>query len=222
MLVTHPTHPNLTLIENNHLTGVLSHMRDKECPDDEFARYADQLAIGLGWEAFSQDKLIYNRIKTPVSSMRAPMPTNNPRYLIPILGAGLALAQPIRQFVMPNAKIGMLAASRDEETLKATIHYRRLHGESKEAIAWFTDPMLATGDSGESAIEIVSQIPGWVEMNLLTVMASLEAVERLGRSHPNLRIYTLSIEELLPNGYLKPGLGDFGDRWAGLVPVKMT
>ena len=50
----------------------------------------------------------------------------------------------------------------------------------------------------------------------LFVVAAPEGVKKLQDAHPDIDIYTASLDEKLnENGYIVPGLGDAGDRLFG-------
>jgi len=48
------------------------------------------------------------------------------------------------------------------------------------------------------------------------LIAAPEGVEKMHREHPEIPVYTASLDrELNSNGYILPGLGDAGDRTFG-------
>ena len=48
------------------------------------------------------------------------------------------------------------------------------------------------------------------------LLAAPEGIERLGKAHPDVEIWTAAIDEKLnDHGYIVPGLGDAGDRMFG-------
>ena len=77
------------------------------------------------------------------------------------------------------------------------------------------DPMLATGGSAEQTIEAVYEA-GANKVDFLCIVAAPEGVARLESRYPDLRIFAGSLDrELDENKYIRPGLGDFGDRLYG-------
>jgi uracil phosphoribosyltransferase len=74
------------------------------------------------------------------------------------------------------------------------------------------DPLLATGDTLCAAIERLKELEVG-SIRCLNLLASPQGLERMAHLHPDVEIYTLSIEKgLNERGYLLPGLGDAGDR----------
>ena len=75
--------------------------------------------------------------------------------------------------------------------------------------------MLATGGSMEATITMLKQA-GCREIKALVLVAAPEGIERVLKAHPDVKIYTASIDERLNHdGYIIPGLGDAGDRIFG-------
>jgi uracil phosphoribosyltransferase len=77
------------------------------------------------------------------------------------------------------------------------------------------DPMLATGNSAIAAIDAIKKA-GARSVSLICLVAAPQGIETLHREHPDVTIYTASIDrELNDRGYIVPGLGDAGDRLYG-------
>ena len=77
------------------------------------------------------------------------------------------------------------------------------------------DPMLATGGSMIATIDLLKRA-GCQDIRALVLVAAPEGIEAVEKAHPDVTIYTASIDERLnENGYIIPGLGDAGDRIFG-------
>ena len=77
------------------------------------------------------------------------------------------------------------------------------------------EPMLATGGSLSWAVGKVIE-SGATDVRCLCVVAAPEGVERMNREHPNVRIFAASLDrDLNDSFYIRPGLGDMGDRLFG-------
>jgi uracil phosphoribosyltransferase len=75
--------------------------------------------------------------------------------------------------------------------------------------------MLATGNSSVAAIDRLKN-EGAKELRLLCLLAAPEGVARMKEAHPDVPIFTASLDEKLNEcGYIVPGLGDAGDRIFG-------
>ena len=77
------------------------------------------------------------------------------------------------------------------------------------------DPMLATGNSASAALSRVKEEEP-SSIRFLCLLAAPEGVKALHKAHPDVEIWTASLDEKLnEKGYIMPGLGDAGDRIYG-------
>jgi uracil phosphoribosyltransferase len=75
--------------------------------------------------------------------------------------------------------------------------------------------MLATGGSGTQAIARLKRA-GAKRIRFTCLVAAPEGVEVLRAAHPDVEIITATVDRCLDdNGYIRPGLGDAGDRIFG-------
>jgi uracil phosphoribosyltransferase len=57
---------------------------------------------------------------------------------------------------------------------------------------------------------------GVTQIKFVCLLAAPEGIEAFARAHPDVPIYTGAVDrELDSNGYIRPGLGDAGDRFYG-------
>ena len=78
-----------------------------------------------------------------------------------------------------------------------------------------TDPMLATANSAVAAVERLKE-RGAKDIRFVCLLAAPEGIAKLRGEHPDVSIWTASIDERLnDHGYIVPGLGDAGDRMYG-------
>ncbi len=138
--------------------------------------------------------------------------------LVTILRAGLPLNAGVQK-VFPNAEVGFLAMSRNEETLKATVDYIALP-DLKNRTLILTDTMLATGGSLIDAIKIVEQY-GPKKIIIVAAIASEPGIARIRQYDPTIKIFAAAVDPLLNDkGYIIPGLGDAGDRSYGKKEIQ--
>jgi uracil phosphoribosyltransferase len=117
--------------------------------------------------------------------------------------------------LIPVARVGFVGVYRDERTLEPVEYYCKLPGDLAERDVLVLDPMLATGGSASAAIALCKD-RGAVRISLLSVVAAREGLVRVHDAHPDVTVYTASLDrELNEHGYILPGLGDAGDRLFG-------
>jgi uracil phosphoribosyltransferase len=77
------------------------------------------------------------------------------------------------------------------------------------------DPMLATGNSAAAAVARVKQA-GATQIRFACLLAAPEGIAAFHAQHPDVPVYTGCVDRGLDgHGYIRPGLGDAGDRIYG-------
>lgn len=134
--------------------------------------------------------------------------------LVPILRAGLGMLPGVLELI-PAAKVGVVGLQRDEATLQPVGYYEKLTGRMDERTAIILDPMLATGGSLVATVDLL-KAAGCTRIKGLFLVAAPEGLRALEARHPDVEVYTASIDERLNEvGYILPGLGDAGDKIFG-------
>ncbi|MDR2892556.1 MAG: uracil phosphoribosyltransferase [Deltaproteobacteria bacterium] len=134
--------------------------------------------------------------------------------VVPILRAGIGMLDGFTDMI-PGAKISIVGFFRNEETLEPVQYYVKLAKDIKEREAIILDPMLATGGTTVATIDLLKKA-GCTKVKGLFLVAAPEGVERVLTAHPDMEIYTASLDKQLnEKGYILPGLGDAGDKIFG-------
>jgi len=192
----------------------LTIMRDKNTGTRDFRELTHEVSQLLGYEAMRNIRTELVDIETPVAPTKSPVLSGRKLALIPILRAGLAMADAIADFV-PNAKIGHIGMYRDPETHLPVEYYCKLPTDIETRDVFVLDPMLATGGSAIAAIDLL-KTRGATNIKFVCILAAPEGLAKLRTAHPDVEIYTASIDEKLnDHQYIVPGLGDAGDRIFG-------
>lgn len=136
--------------------------------------------------------------------------------LVPILRAGVGMLPGVLEMI-PAAKVSVVGIKRDEATLQAVPYYENLV-DMEDRIALILDPMLATGGTLIATIDMLKKA-GVRRIKGLFLVAAPEGLRALEAAHPDVEVYTASIDDRLnESGYILPGLGDAGDRIFGTKP----
>lgn len=205
---------NIHVISHPLVQHKLTIMRDKETGTKAFRELTHELSQLLGYEAMRNIRTELIDIETPVAKTKSPVLAGRKLALIPILRAGLAMADAIADFV-PNAKIGHIGMYRDPETHLPIEYYCKLPSDIEVRDVFVLDPMLATGGSAILAIDAL-KARGASNIKFVCILAAPEGVAKVQAAHPDVAIYTASIDEKLnDHQYIVPGLGDAGDRIFG-------
>ncbi|MBK4784363.1 MAG: uracil phosphoribosyltransferase [Pantoea sp. Pent] len=138
--------------------------------------------------------------------------------VVPILRAGLGMMEGVLEHV-PSARISVVGVYRDEETLEPVPYFQKLVSNIEERMALVVDPMLATGGSMIATIDLLKKAGCnsiKVLVLVLVLVAAPEGIAALEKAHPDVELYTASIDQgLNEKGYIIPGLGDAGDKIFG-------
>lgn len=134
--------------------------------------------------------------------------------VVPILRAGLGMMEGVLENV-PSARISVVGIYRDKITLEPVPYFQKLVSNIDERMALVVDPMLATGGSMIATIDLLKN-SGCHSIKILVLVAAPEGIAALEKVHPDVELYTASIDQKLnEHGYIMPGLGDAGDKIFG-------
>jgi len=138
--------------------------------------------------------------------------------LVPILRAGLGMVE-MAADILPLARVYHIGIYRDEETHLPVSYYNRLPEQLTDDVLYMIDPMLATAGSATATATFLKD-RGARNIVFLGLIAAPEGVQRMADEHPDVPIYVARLDRQLDeNKYIRPGLGDAGDRLFGTVPA---
>lgn len=205
---------NAIVLNNPIIQHKLSIIRNKNTGTKEFREIIGELSTFLCYEAMSDAVLEDVEIETPICKTMSKQLNENNYAFVPILRAGTGMLDGL-QNVIPNAKIGHIGLYRNEETLKPIKYYYKMPSDISNREVIVLDPMLATGGSACDAISMLKD-DGVEKIKFISIISAPEGIRKLEELHPDVQIYTASIDEYLNDiGYIVPGLGDAGDRIFG-------
>lgn len=205
---------HLNIINHPLIQHKLTLMRRKETPSSTFRQLLWEISMLLAYEITQDLPLVDVNIDTPLCRTRSSILAGKKLALISILRAGNGLLDGILE-VIPAARVGFVGMYRNEETLEPIEYYCKVPAELEDRLVIAVDPMLATGNSSVAAIDRLKK-EGAKDLRLLCLLAAPEGVSRMKDTHPDVSIYTASLDEKLNDmGYIIPGLGDAGDRMFG-------
>jgi len=117
--------------------------------------------------------------------------------------------------VIPGARVGHIGLYRDPKTLIAVEYYFKMPHEMHERDAIVLDPMLATGNSAVAAVDRLKETNP-KSIRFVCLIAAPEGLKHFHDNHPDVPVYAAAVDRQLDeHGYIRPGLGDAGDRIFG-------
>lgn len=189
-------------------------MRQSSLSTKSFRELAQEIAALLTYEAAKDLPLEPNEVEGWSGPTQVERLAGKKITVVPILRAGIGMLDGVLSLI-PGARVSVVGIARNEETLQAHTYLERLVSELDQRQALIVDPMLATGGSMVATIDLLKQA-GCKEIRALVLVAAPEGIRRVTEAHPDVAIYTASIDERLnEDGYIIPGLGDAGDRIFG-------
>ena len=206
----------LHIVNHPLITHKLSIMRNKKTGSKDFREMLNEIAMLMGYELTRDLPLEEIPIETPLTKMKAKMISGKKLAIVPILRAGLGMVDGLLDLI-PVAKVGHIGLYRDPETHLPVEYYCKLPPDIHNRIVILVDPMLATGGSAVDALNML-KAKGCCNIRFMCLVAAPEGVKKVQDAHPDVDIYTASLDECLnEHAYIVPGLGDAGDRIFGTL-----
>ena len=203
----------LTVIEHPVLADRLAVMRNRDTTYAEFRQALYEAAAIMAVEVARDLPLKQVEIDTPLERTKG-FRLRDEVAVVPVLRAGLGMVEGFLR-LLPDARVGHVGIHRDEEEHVPIGYYERLPRGLPEARVYLLDPMLATGGSAVSALDKLKEA-GARQLELVCLVAAPEGLKAVEDEHPGVRIWTAAVDrELDENAYIRPGLGDAGDRVFG-------
>lgn len=203
----------LTILNHPLIEHKMTIIRNKETGGKEFRETVSEIGMLITYEVSRGFKTIPTTVVTPLQEVKSYV-LKKPVVIVPILRAGLGMVEGVHR-IIPNAKIGHIGLYRDEETFEAITYFSKLPEEITHGHVLVVDPMLATGGSAISAINILKE-KGAKDIRFIGIVGCPEGVAKLHETHPDVQIFLAAMDSHLnEKGYIVPGLGDCGDRLFG-------
>lgn len=215
---------NLHRVKHPLIDCLVTKLRDHRTGRAEFTQALNDVSSLLTLEAARQLETQIYGVETPLDGAIG-VRTVEPTTVVPILRAGLGMLDGFLWW-LPDSRVGFIGIERGEFKKVYShepytghhVYYKKLPHFEKESRIYVLDPMLATGGSACEALSFLksegaSQV---TQVSLLSVVAAPEGLEMVQERHPDVDIFVAAIDRCLDeNFYIRPGLGDAGDRVFG-------
>lgn len=206
---------NLRLIDHPLVHDALAVLRDARTEPAAFRLAAHRISVLLAAEALRDVPSSAASVTTPLGPAASRVVTAD-LVVVPVLRAGLGMLDAVLTLT-PAARVGHIGLQRDEATAQASRYYAKLPPGLADSYVLLIDPMLATGGSAASALDLL-KAAGARTLRLLCIVAAPEGLACVEERHPGVIVYAPVVDrELNAAKFIVPGLGDFGDRLYGTV-----
>jgi uracil phosphoribosyltransferase len=192
----------------------LTRVRDIATPNAMFRQELERIGVLLLAEATRHLATVPVRVTTPLTETDGAVLASQP-VIVPVLRAGLGFVHAAQE-LMPNADVGFIGISRDEETFEPKPYVNKLPESLAGRQVFVLDPMLATGGSLAHTCRLLLERGATGTIVVVCVLAAPEGIAALEAAGLDLAIYTAAVDERLNDtAFIVPGLGDAGDRQFG-------
>jgi uracil phosphoribosyltransferase len=204
----------VTVVDHPLVQHKLTLMRQKDRSTKSFRQLLNEIGMLVCYEVTRDLPLEMVEVETPLATMQAPVIAGKKLVFAPILRAGVGFLDGMLEMV-PAARVAHIGLYRDPDTLQAVEYYFKAPSDIAERLVIVMDPMLATANSAIAAIDRLKERKAH-DLRFMCLLAAPEGIAKLRDAHPDVRIWTASIDSHLnDHGYIVPGLGDAGDRMFG-------
>lgn len=208
------TNASIEVVSHPLVQHKLTLIRDRNTESALFRSGLREISQLLAYEVCRDIEPEKIDLDTPLEPMTGTRVDGGKLCLVSILRAGNGLLDGMLD-LMPTAGVGHIGLYRDPDTHVPVEYYIKLPDRLEERLCIVVDPMLATGGSATAAVQRLKQA-GAKRIKFVCVVAAPEGVDMFTQAHPDVPIVTAAIDrELDDHAYIRPGLGDAGDRMYG-------
>lgn len=213
-LTRHYTNLNI-MPSTNQTRGMHTVMRSRSTKREDFVFYADRLIRlcvehALGFLPFTE-----KTVTTPTGENYTGV-SFSPRLCgVSIIRSGEAMENSLRA-CCAGIRIGKILVHNAQES--SALIYEKLPHDIAERHVLLMDPILATGGTISRAIDCLIKKRNVDEgkIILVTLIAAPEGVHLVCKAYPRMKVVTTQIDDCIgADMNVRPGLGDFGDRYFG-------
>lgn len=213
-------YPNLSIIKSKAIDVLIGRLRDKDLNREQFRIISRRIIRFIIEEALANecDQQIVRQSPLGYYKTYENSRSLNDYIAVSVMRSGNAMLDEILT-IIPDIQVGKILVQRNEATedKKTIFFFDKLPKNVENKRIFLLDPMLGTGGSVCTCINVLMQ-KGVKEENIifLNLVSCADGLENLVKKHPKVKIITAKVDkDLLPNKYIAPGIGDFGDRYYG-------
>ncbi|WP_232715392.1 uracil phosphoribosyltransferase [Gordonia metallireducens] len=204
----------VAVIDHPLVQHKLTLMRRKDTSTNDFRRLLNEISTLMAYDVLRDIPMHEVTIDTPLETTTASVIDGKKLVFAAVLRAGAGIADGMLG-VVPGARVGHIGLYRDPKTMVVVEYYFKMPPDLDERDVVIVDPLLATGFSAVAAIDRIKEYSPR-SIKFVCLVACPEGIDVLHEAHPEVPIYTAGVDrELDVNGFIRPGLGDVGDRVFG-------
>lgn len=205
------------LPQTPQLRGIHTFIRNRETQRDEFIFYSKRLMRLLMEHTLSLLPFSEVVVETPQGSSYQGKRSAAGRICgVSILRAGETMEQALCD-VLKDVRLGKILIQTNQHTGEPELYYLRLPKDIKDYRILLLDATVATGAASIMAVRVLldHDVP---EENIMlcSLLMAESGVHSVAYAFPKVRIVTTAVDPVINEKfYIKPGIGNFGDRYFG-------
>ena len=213
------------LLVDSYTKHLLTVLRDRKTPSSLFREALEKLGEHEAIKLLDEMGSLETRVETPTGgyAVGTRLLEMEKTVVIAILRAAIPMLNGILN-VIPEAKIGFIAARRVEENgmkpnfeFDIEINYVKIPEIKEDNTVVIVDPMIATASTMEHILMKILEHGRGRKYFILSAITTTLALKKINEYAGNLglkiKLYTAAVDPVLNDkGYIVPGLGDAGDR----------
>ena len=204
----------VTVADHPLVQHKLTLIRDKSISTKSFRELLKEIGMLLCYEVTRDLPLAEVVVETPLARIQAAKIAGKKLVFVPVLRAGVTFVDGMLDLV-PTARVAHIGLYREPHTFAAVEYFFKSPSDLSERLAIVVTPVVATANTAVAAVDRLKE-RGAKDIRLVCLIGAPEGFERVRGLHPDVPIWTASIDEGLDdNGFILPGLGDAGDRTYG-------
>jgi uracil phosphoribosyltransferase len=204
----------VTVVDHPLVADALARIRDRTTPNALFRQNLERIGTLLLARATESLPTVETTVTTPLTEAPARRLAVQP-VVVPILRAGLGFVHAAQE-LLPDADVGFIGISRDEETFAPKPYVNKLPESLAGRPVIVVDPMLATGGSLVHTCELLVERGAPLPIIAVCALCAPEGIERLRTAGLAVHVVTATVDDRLnEHAFIVPGLGDAGDRQFG-------
>lgn len=202
------------LVDHPLVQHKITLMRRKEASTNSFRQLLREVSALMAYEVLRDMPLHDIELETPLETTVGRVIDGKKLVFASILRAGAGILEGMLT-VVPGARVGHIGLYRDPKTLVAVEYYFKMPSDLHERDIVVIDPMLGTGNTAIAAVERLKEARP-KSIKFVCLLTCPEGLAAMDDAHPDVPVYAAAVDrELDEHGYIRPGLGDAGDRMFG-------